>query len=581
MKKQKTQNNLNGVQKTQISLFGNTKSYLKQNAIALIVLSITFLLLMVVNFFDVASRETIASFALSEYQIGQIADRTITADKTLPATEENPIQVIKNEKVVRKGFPITEDSYAKLRKMAETPAYIDFRALANSFLFLILLTALSIFLFSEYMLGRKTKTKEIIFLSIMYILCYTITSFATKVPVFFSQFALPIIIPGALAVMLISILFGQASSVYFSALLSLGVFYISGFEPVPSLFLLCSCIASTRIVRKTEKRIDMVFASIILAILNVVFLFALNIIVNDGSEFTPFVLFGVAFNAFISGIFALGFLTPLESLLNTASVFRLMDLSDLNSPTMKRMLITAPGTYNHSLMVATLAESACSEIGANSLLARVGAYYHDIGKLDQPEYFVENQTAGNKHDEINPRLSVSVIKSHVKKGVEKANQLRFPSEVIDIIAQHHGNSLITYFYYEAKKQDEQVSPEEYSYIGTPPQTREAAVVMLADTVEAACRTLEKPSVSRLEKFIHQLIMAKVEDHQLEKSGLRFCDLDIIKATLVKILAGYYHSRIEYPNQKDPDANDNPPTVLPEMQEADKGVLLKKKENNDK
>ena len=414
---------------------------------------------------------------------------------------------------------------------------------------------LTVFLFSPYMLGREIKLKEMVFISILYVIVYAVTTFATKVPAFLSQFALTAIIPSTFAAMLITVLFSQSSAVFFSILMSLGVLFISSFQPVPCLFVLCSSIASAKIVSKTEKRIDMVFASVILAILNIIFLFALSIIVNDDAEFGPFVLFGVALNAFISGIFALGFLTPLESILNTASVFRLMDLSDLNSPTMKRMLITAPGTYNHSMMVATLAESACSEIGANALLARVGAYYHDIGKLEQPEYFVENQTQGNKHDDINPSLSVSVLKSHVKKGVEKANQLRLPQEVTDIIAEHHGNGLIYYFYHKAKQQEENTDPESYCYSGDSPSSKEAAVVMLADTVEAACRTLVKPSVPRLEKFIRQLIMDKVENHLLDKCQLRFCDLDVIQDSFVKILAGYYHSRIEYPNQKTNDTEE--------------------------
>ena len=553
MKKQKTQSSLTTKQKER-NYFINPFNLVGRNKGAFFVISLTFISLLIITFFDVASRETVATFALSEYQIGQIADRTIIAEKTLPATEYDPIQVTKDEKIIRKGFPISEENYAKLKKIAEAPTYIDFRALANAFLYLFLLIVLTVFLFSPYMLGRDIKLKEMIFIAVLYVVVYGVTTFATKVPAFLSQFSLTTIIPATFAAMLITVLFSQASAVFFSILIALGVLFISSFQPVPCLFVLCSSIASAKIVSKTEKRIDMVFASVILAILNIIFLFALSIIVNDDSEFGPFVLFGVALNAFISGIFALGFLTPLESLLNTASVFRLMDLSDLNSPIMKRMLITAPGTYNHSMMVATLAESACNEIGANALLARVGSYYHDIGKLEQPEYFVENQTEGNKHDVINPSLSVSVIKSHVKKGVEKANQLRLPQEVEDIIAEHHGNSVIKYFYYKAKQQDESETPEEYtySYTGDSPSSKESAVVMLADTVEAACRTLQKPSVPRLEKFIRELIMDKVENHLLDKCQLKFCDLDAIQDSFVKILAGYYHSRIEYPNQKNDD-----------------------------
>lgn len=573
MKKPKNQNN-SVLYQPEKNYFINPFVFIKNNKEAFFVILITFISLFIITFFDVATRETVATFALSEYQIGQIADRTIIAEKSLPSTEFDPIQIIKDEKIIRKGFPITDENYAKLRKIAETPTYIDFRALANSFLYLFLLIVLTIFLYSPYMLGREIKIKEMISIAVLYVFVYGVTTFATKVPLFLSQFSLTTIIPATFATMLITVLFGQVSAVFFSILIALGVLFIASFQPVPCLFVLCSSIASAKIISRTEKRIDMVFASAILAILNIVFLFALSIIVNDDSEFGPFVLFGVALNAFISGIFALGFLTPLESLVNTASVFRLMDLSDLNTPIMKRMQVIASGTYSHSLMVANLAETACNEIGANALLARVGAYYHDIGKLEQPEYFIENQTGENKHDDINPSLSVSVIKSHVKKGIEKAKQLRLPQEVEDIIAEHHGNSVIKYFYYKAKQQDEGETAEEYtySYTGDSPSSKESAVVLLADTVEAACRTLKKPSVTRLETRIRELIMEKVESHLLDKSQLRFCDLDIIKDSFVKVLAGYYHSRIEYPNQKSSEDEEVAP-------ESTTNIDLQKKDTN--
>jgi len=558
MKQKQNSNAVSSENKPAFTLFLTAfKSYVKQNTLVIIIFLAVFFSVAAISFMDSASKETVVSFALEEFEVGQISDRTIIAEKSIAPTIESPLSILKDEKIIRKGFAITEDAYAKLEKMAKTPSYIDYRSFANSVLFYVLLGALAAFLFSRKILNRKAEPRELLFLSVLFIIVFAITSFGIKIPFFSYSFALPIIIPATLSVMLITVLFGQISAVYFSLLVSFAVLYVSSFDPVPSFFILCSSIAAARIVRKTEKRIDMIFASMILGVLHAVFLFAFKIIFNEAANFTLAIVMGNVFNGFISGILALGLLTPLESILNTSSVFRLMDLSDLNNPMMKKMLLTAPGTYNHSMMVATLAESACSEIGANPLLARVGAYYHDLGKMEQPEYFVENQSGNNKHNEINPRLSASVIRRHVKKGLEKANQLRLPKEVMDIIAEHHGNSLISYFYAEAKKQDDQVSPEEFSYIGTPPSSKESAVVMLADTVEAACRTLDKPSVSRLEKFIRQLIMTKVEHHQLDKSGLTFRDLDIIQQSFVKILAGYYHSRIEYPNQKDPDAGDSP------------------------
>jgi putative nucleotidyltransferase with HDIG domain len=257
--------------------------------------------------------------------------------------------------------------------------------------------------------------------------------------------------------------------------------------------------------------------------------------------------FGAADHGIASGMLVLGILPPLEHALNAATTFRLIELSDLNSPMIKRLFTSAPGTYSHSIMVANLAEAACQEIGANSLLARVAAYYHDIGKMEQPDYFVENQTSSyNKHTEITPQLSATIIKTHVKVGVEKARVLGLPQQVIDVIAEHHGNSVITWFYNEALKQDPHANIEDFSYPGNPPRSRESAVVMLADMSEAAVRTLDKPNPQEIEKFLQQLIDAKVEHGQLAESELTFRELEIIKQAFVRVLAGYYHSRIKYP-----------------------------------
>jgi putative nucleotidyltransferase with HDIG domain len=201
-------------------------------------------------------------------------------------------------------------------------------------------------------------------------------------------------------------------------------------------------------------------------------------------------------------------------------------------------------------MVANLAEAACQDIGANSILARVGAYYHDIGKMENPGYFVENQSDYNPHDDMAPRLSATVIRSHVKLGVEKARQLGLPQEVIDIIGEHHGNSVIMWFYSKALKQENAKNPtvnmEDYCYPGNPPHSRESAVVMLADLSEAATRSLSKPNAAKIEKFIKELLAGTVEHGQLSQSELTFRDLAIIENAFVRVLVGYYHSRIEYP-----------------------------------
>ena len=528
--------------------------------------------------FGVSRDATVASFALDEYEVGQIADRTIIADRGLPSTMEYPTAVREGEKVIRKGFPITEEGYRKLEKMAHTREYIDYLAFGGTLIYLALVLALWIFLYSPALLGRKPPLKEIITQIVFFLALYSATMFAHKLPFAAnSPYLLCIFIPCVLFVLLSSILFGEKSALFFSLISTLGILNASNYEVKTFLFVLIVSLACCRIVRKIENRIQMVFVAITTAILNVVVAFVLKVVFNDAMNDMPRLLSALAGNGFLCGILAMGFLTLLEHILNTASVFRLIDLSDLNNPLMQKMLLNASGTYNHSLMVAQLAENACKAIGANSLLARVGAYYHDIGKIDQSEYFVENQSGENKHDEINPALSVSIIRSHVKKGVEMARQMRLPPQVIDIIAEHHGNGVIGYFYAEALKKDPNANAEDFSYYGNPPSSKESGVVMIADTVEAACRTLEKPSVPRLEKFIQTLIDGKLQNHLLDNCALTFADLAKIKASFVSILAGYYHSRIEYPNQKDPDAEKEGDAA----KKADAGAKAKKGKENGK
>lgn len=520
----------------------------------LILFFVGFLAVSAVNFVKISTTQTVASFSIDDFEIGQISDRTIIADKTVAPDENFPVAIQKGEKIIKKGFPITEEMFSKLKKMSASPLYIDYRAFANSELYLFLLGIMWYLLFSFIPFHRKIMFREPLLQVILFICVFAATSFFGKFPIFAGEYSICIVIPAALSIMLVTILYGNVSSFLCSIVLSFGVLIASGWSLPSFLFTLATSLSAAGIVRKIDRRLDLVFASILLALLDMVYVLLFIVIFNETFADLPKLLAGVAINGFLSGILTLGLLTPLEILLNSASVFRLMDLSDLNNPLMRKMLVNASGTYNHSMMVAQLAESACREIDANPLIARVGGYYHDIGKIEQPEYFVENQKGENKHNEISPTLSVSVIKSHVRKGVEKAHQLRLPQVIVDIISEHHGNSVISYFYNEAVKTNvnSNLTPEDCSYSGNPPTTRESAVVMLADTVEAACRTLENPSVPRLEKFITTLVNGKVEHKQLDNCDLTFRDITKIKEAFVSLLAGYYHSRIEYPDQVDPD-----------------------------
>ena len=538
------------------NFFSQLNGYVKQHWPVLILMVVGFLAVSVENFFKVAMSQTVFSYSMDDFEVGQIADRTILAPKSIPADEMNPVFVEEGEKIIRKGFPITEEAYSKLQKMAESPHYVDFRSFADSELFLALLAAMWFLLFTFAPFGREIHLREIVFQLICFLLVYAAVAFCSKLSFFATPFDITTIVPATLCILIVAVLYGQLSAIFCSFIFAFGVFDASSYQVVPFLFTLASCLAGATIVRKIERRIDMMFVSLMMAVINAVLIIIFAVIFNCSVQELAVVIGLVALNGFLSGVLSLGLITPIELLLNTASVFRLMDLSDSNNTLMRKLLLTASGTYQHSQMVAQLAESACREIGANSLLARVAAYYHDIGKMDQSEYFTENDMDGqHKLSEMKPNLAATLVRSHVRKGVEKARQLHFPQQVIDIIEQHHGNSVISYFYEKAKALDPNVNIEDYTYLGNPPVSKESGVVMIADTVEAACKSLDNPTEARLEKFIDTLIKSKMESGQLDNCELTFGDLKKIKSVFVKILAAYYHGRIKYPNQKDPDAQD--------------------------
>lgn len=253
-------------------------------------------------------------------------------------------------------------------------------------------------------------------------------------------------------------------------------------------------------------------------------------------------------NGIGSSIVVVGGLPYVENLFGLFSPLRLLELADPSHPLLRRLQVEAPGTYHHSLLVANLAEAAAEEIEANALLARVGSYYHDIGKLKRPHLFVENQVdQENYHERITPNLSLLVITSHVKDGVELAKEYKLPQPVIDIMVQHHGTTVVSYFYHKAREErGEEVNPDDFRYPGPKPQTKEAAIVMLADCVEASARLLTDPTPSKLEGLVREAIKSKVEDGQLVESPLSFRDLEKIVYAFVKVLRGMHHSRIGYP-----------------------------------
>lgn len=461
-------------------------------------------------------------------------------------------RISKGEKILQKGFVVTAADMDRIRALGGSSRAFGWKSVLGTAFLVLLLYALAMTLLNKRVIGRRIQDKYLYLLVASAAFYAVIVAVLTHTRIVAEWLPYAVIFPTALLAMLTTILIDSRVGVIFSLLLSLLLFAVNSLTPFSFLFAFLSGTTSTFVVVGAERRIDLVRASIEIAVANSVILVIFGFIMNyQFSWFLAAIGWG-ALNGFLCGILNLGLLPVFEHLLNAPTAFRLMELSDMNSPMLKRMLTLAPGTYGHSVNVANLAESACRAVGANALLARVGAYYHDIGKIDQSEYFIENQTAGNVHDELKPSLSAAVIKSHVKIGIERAKELGLPQEVIDIIAQHHGSGLISYFYVQALKnqKDSKVQPEDFSYPGVPPTSREAAVVMLADGVEAASRTLKKPTAAKLERFIWTSIIDRFTSGQMNDSDLTFRDLEIIKKTFLQILAGHFHSRIEYPDKKE-------------------------------
>ena len=537
------------------TILANIVDFLKRDWGRILLGVLVFAAVSAIVYFSANTTDSISPSIADRYEVGQIADKTIISPKTMKATAAHPVEIEEGEKIIKNGFPITEEMLEKLKKLSDVQVTIDYQKIGNTLFFLLLVCSLWIILFNPVIIGRRVEMKELVLESILFILAFFLASFAYKSLIFQSEFRITVAITSTLCVFLVAILFGQLSSFLFTFVLAFGIFAATNFQVVPFLFTLSTGLSAARIVRKISKRIDIVFASILQSVISIVLIVVLKVIFDDEAKNDYFfILPGVAVNAFFSGIFVLGLITPLENLMNTASVFRLMDLKDTDSKVLQKMQIYASGTFSHSSMVAQLSSAACKEIGANMLLAYVASLYHDIGKIEQSEYFTENQEgeAKHKHDSLSPAVSASIIKSHVKRGVEIGKKLHLPRQVIDIISEHHGNSLIAYFYAKAKEIDPNVSVEDFSYPGHPPVSRESAVVMLADTVEAACRSLDAPTPERIEKFIQTLIEGKINNGQLDNCGLTFNELTLIKKSFVRILVGQYHSRIKYPNQKDPD-----------------------------
>ena len=489
------------------------------------------------------------------------------------------------EPIVRKGDTLqpwhaiaVQRHYEQLRKLGlvENP-YTRLQISLAIFLF-ILLTMTVIYRFAKknvHTFGRRAKDVVLIggvltFSVLMFSLAIVMARGLAGADLAIPPEAILFCVPVAFGAMMVRLFVNTESALIYIVLLVILValqfrdprsFAIQGidifFTTPYVLYVFISGIVGAAAIGSIKQRTQLWKASMVNSGVNIVTIFVLSLFKDS-----PFTLdLGkMLLGGALSGILAatlLVALTPIvEHLLKYTTDIKLLELGNLNAPIFHELLTRAPGTYHHSVIVGNLSESAAEQVGANGLLCRVAAYYHDLGKMKNPKYFAENQEKGeNPHDRLKPQMSALIIKAHVKDGKEKAKELKLHDDICDVAFQHHGTSLIRYFYHRAQqqaKEGEIIAEDDFRYPGPKPQTREAGILMLADTTEAAAKSLPDPSPARLKGLVQKVINGHFTDGQLDECELTLKDLDKIAAAFIRILNGIYHVRPEYPGAKKPE-----------------------------
>ena len=464
------------------------------------------------------------------------------ASKVKPAY--TMVDIKKNELILTKGERISKSNMAKLEAIEEREPYpIKVVAFFGIGLIIVLFTLLLVLYIEFYEPDLIVGNKELMLLASICILM----ALAAKLIVI-SPWPSNLI-PVSAASMLIALLLNSRLAIITTCFLSIIIGMISGGRLDIAAVSIVGGMVGIFAVRDARRRSQIITAGFLVGFANMAYFIGIGLINSlDFNTYMTEAFIGLA-NGVISAIIVTGVLPIFETASKTITDISLLEIADLNHPVLKEMVIKAPGTYHHSLVVGNLAEAACEVIGANALLARVSAYFHDIGKIEKAEYFSENQTGRESmHDKLSPTMSSLIITSHVKNGVELAERYGLNKKIVDIIRQHHGTGLVFYFFKRAleKTGDEDVFEEGFRYPGPKPQTKEAACVLLADSVEAGSRMLDDPTPSSIQGLVKKIINNKFIDGQLDECELTLKDLEKIAEVFIHILTGIYHSRVEYP-----------------------------------
>ncbi|WP_418699324.1 HD family phosphohydrolase [Anaerotignum sp.] len=480
-----------------------------------------------------------------------VDEAAVEAAKEEKRAEVDEVLIRKNQKIVDEGEIITQEIYDKLVSLnlvSETGLEGSLMPMLGSLVITGMLFA-ALYLFFRWGKGNiLLKPNEIRMLFTIYMMMVLLIRILANLTIF-------TIVPVGLFAMLVSLLVGRRMALWLNALFCIiGCFIFNG-DVQFLMYALISGTFAALIIQKTDKRSHLIPAALGMAAVDFVTTISLGFFFGEGYSAELLLQSGIgAVTGLLSMIVAVGSLPFWENMFEANTPLRLMELTNPNNELLRKLMIEAPGTYHHSLIVANLAETAVYDIGGNTALARAGAYYHDVGKLRYPQFFAENQSGHNPHDELPPEKSAKIITGHTKGGLELAERYKLPPVVRDMIVEHHGNSLVKFFYFKALKLygAENVNEADYRYQGRIPSSRESAVVMLADTVEAAVRSMlgHGKTMEEAEAAVKNLMKDKLDDGQLNNSGLTLNELETIRLAFLKVFHGMYHERVSYPEQKE-------------------------------
>ncbi|PRZ17128.1 hypothetical protein CLV36_101224 [Laceyella sediminis] len=500
---------------------------------------------------EIAKKSIVANEFYDEKQTEQLRDAAREAVR--------PIPINKGQIIVALGEVVTEDQYRKLEELGLLRKDSNFLPhLGLGLLVISMLSALFFYIRRFHRSVFRNNARLLLLFSVLLLTLVGMKFIAFGQNLEWSMIGY--LAPVGLGTMLITLLLNMELAIVCAMLLAVAASMLFNgenhllFDFRYGLVSLISGTAAAFALTDVRKRGAILQAGAVAAVASMFPITALHFMLPSEGTWTV-LLQSLAFGA-LSGLFSavltMGFLPYFETMFGILSPMRLIELSNPNHPLLRQLLIKTPGTYHHSIMVGNLSEAAAEAIGADGLLARVGSYYHDIGKTKRPQFFIENQLKRlNPHDKISPNLSKTIIISHARDGVEILKQHKIPKQIQDIAAQHHGTTLIKYFYYKALQQErdgDQVRQEDYRYPGPKAQFKEAAIVGICDCVEAAVRSLSRPTPSRIQNMVNKIIRDRLEDGQFNECDLTLKELEIIANSICETLQGIFHSRIEYPEE---------------------------------